>query len=370
MRARPGGLAGRRPPPRAAVATRTRASRRAPSPRRPAARPGCAARRPPAGRATAAEQPPCRGSSARPSPRLSLRQSRCPNVGRSPAFRPSGPCPPTSPPTGSVPRRLAYPRSILPRPPGVASRRRSETPSVRVAGGGFPGRPGKTPLLTRTDAVTPPNPSVRVTGGVIPGQPGMESVSAVPRNQAVSGSAHDADALVATLFTQEAHRLVALARFFTDDRTAAEDLVQEAFIRLGAHPPTGSATHDRAAAVPALDRHQPRPRPQPARAGLACGTGRRPQPDAPSAEEHAAEQARAVARWSTALRRAAPPPARLPRTALLPRPAGRARSRRPWACPANSVKTHLQRGLDGPRPRTWRSTRWTAAWSTRLRRGR
>jgi len=48
----------------------------------------------------------------------------------------------------------------------------------------------------------------------------------------VSGSAQDADALVATLFTQEADRLVALARFFTDDRTAAEDLVQEAFIRL------------------------------------------------------------------------------------------------------------------------------------------
>ncbi len=60
----------------------------------------------------------------------------------------------------------------------------------------------------------------------------MESVSAVPRSQVTSGSAHDADALVATLFEQEAHRLVALARFFTDDRTAAEDLVQEAFIRL------------------------------------------------------------------------------------------------------------------------------------------
>jgi RNA polymerase sigma-70 factor (sigma-E family) len=60
----------------------------------------------------------------------------------------------------------------------------------------------------------------------------MESVSAVPRNQVTSGSAHDADALVVTLFEQEAHRLVALARFFTDDRTAAEDLVQEAFIRL------------------------------------------------------------------------------------------------------------------------------------------
>jgi RNA polymerase sigma-70 factor (sigma-E family) len=47
-----------------------------------------------------------------------------------------------------------------------------------------------------------------------------------------SKSAYDVDALVATLFKQEARRLVALAGFFTDDRTAAEDLVQEAFIRL------------------------------------------------------------------------------------------------------------------------------------------
>ena len=38
--------------------------------------------------------------------------------------------------------------------------------------------------------------------------------------------------LVAHLFTTEADRLVSLARFFVDDRTAAEDLVQEAFIRL------------------------------------------------------------------------------------------------------------------------------------------
>lgn len=39
-------------------------------------------------------------------------------------------------------------------------------------------------------------------------------------------------ALVARLFTAEADRLVSLARFFVDDQTAAEDLVQEAFIRL------------------------------------------------------------------------------------------------------------------------------------------
>lgn len=42
----------------------------------------------------------------------------------------------------------------------------------------------------------------------------------------------DADALVAELFTSEGASLVRLARLFVDDRNAAEDLVQEAFIRL------------------------------------------------------------------------------------------------------------------------------------------
>jgi RNA polymerase sigma-70 factor (sigma-E family) len=42
----------------------------------------------------------------------------------------------------------------------------------------------------------------------------------------------DADTLVVKLFETEAARLVQLARWFVDDRTAAEDLVQEAFIRL------------------------------------------------------------------------------------------------------------------------------------------
>jgi RNA polymerase sigma-70 factor (sigma-E family) len=40
------------------------------------------------------------------------------------------------------------------------------------------------------------------------------------------------DTLVVALFRAEAARLVQLARWFVDDRTAAEDLVQEAFIRL------------------------------------------------------------------------------------------------------------------------------------------
>ncbi len=42
----------------------------------------------------------------------------------------------------------------------------------------------------------------------------------------------DADALVVRLFQEEGQSLVRLARLFVDDRNAAEDLVQEAFIRL------------------------------------------------------------------------------------------------------------------------------------------
>jgi RNA polymerase sigma-70 factor (ECF subfamily) len=41
----------------------------------------------------------------------------------------------------------------------------------------------------------------------------------------------DVDRLVATTFEHEARSLVRLARLFVDDRNAAEDLVQEAFIR-------------------------------------------------------------------------------------------------------------------------------------------
>jgi RNA polymerase sigma-70 factor (sigma-E family) len=42
----------------------------------------------------------------------------------------------------------------------------------------------------------------------------------------------DRDTLVVRLFQQEGAALVRMARLFTDDRNAAEDLVQEAFIRL------------------------------------------------------------------------------------------------------------------------------------------
>lgn len=54
-------------------------------------------------------------------------------------------------------------------------------------------------------------------------RPATESDRAIPI---------DVDRLVVRLFEQEGQSLVRLARLFVDDRNAAEDLVQEAFIRL------------------------------------------------------------------------------------------------------------------------------------------
>ena len=51
-----------------------------------------------------------------------------------------------------------------------------------------------------------------------------------PVDAVVDGVA--ADALVVALFAEHGRSLVRLARLFVDDRNAAEDLVQEAFIRL------------------------------------------------------------------------------------------------------------------------------------------
>jgi RNA polymerase sigma-70 factor (sigma-E family) len=61
---------------------------------------------------------------------------------------------------------------------------------------------------------------------------------ALPAADAVGTSSIDADALVARMFDQQGRSLVRLARVFCDDRNAAEDLVQEAFIRL--HRSAGS----------------------------------------------------------------------------------------------------------------------------------
>ena len=105
------------------------------------------------------------------------------------------------------------------------------------------------------------------------------------------GSAQGVDPLVVTLFTSEAARLVQLARFFVDDRTAAEDLVQEAFIRLARsthriHDEARAAAYLRSIVINLARDHN--------RRGLVSLRHRPPaQPDEPSAEETvAAAQAR------------------------------------------------------------------------------
>jgi RNA polymerase sigma-70 factor (sigma-E family) len=63
-------------------------------------------------------------------------------------------------------------------------------------------------------------------------QPDLFADTTSDRTAVPAGAALDADTLVRTLYTREGAALVRLARLFTDDRNAAEDLVQEAFIRL------------------------------------------------------------------------------------------------------------------------------------------
>ena len=96
----------------------------------------------------------------------------------------------------------------------------------------------------------------------------------------------DVDTLVSTLFVAEGARLVSLARFFVEDRTAAEDLVQEAFIRLSrsAHrirDPERAAAYLRSIVINLARDHN--------RRGLVSLRHRPPAvPDEPSAEETAA----------------------------------------------------------------------------------
>ena len=101
---------------------------------------------------------------------------------------------------------------------------------------------------------------------------------------------HDVPGLdIVELFASEAASLTRLARFYLDDRTAAEDLVQEAFIRLsrasgrirrGGNP----AAYLRSIVINLARDHN--------RRGLVSLRHRPPaRPDAPSAEEDATSRA-------------------------------------------------------------------------------
>jgi RNA polymerase sigma-70 factor (sigma-E family) len=78
------------------------------------------------------------------------------------------------------------------------------------------------------------------------GRPSVVSMAAIHLATAGDGAAlvgavrveaaeTDVDTLVRTLYLEHAASLVRMARLFVDDRNAAEDLVQEAFIRLARH---------------------------------------------------------------------------------------------------------------------------------------
>jgi RNA polymerase sigma-70 factor (sigma-E family) len=169
----------------------------------------------------------------------------------------------------------------------------------------------------------------------------MEAVGALQEDGVAAVPGVAADDLVVVLFRDEAARLVSLARFFVDDRTAAEDLVQEAFIRLS-RSASRIRDHDRAAAylrsiVINLARDHNR-------RGLVSLRHRPPaQPDEPSAEETAAaaQSRQEVVEAVRALPRRQRDCVALRYYLELPVE----EIARTLGLSPNSVKTHLRRGL-------------------------
>ncbi len=155
------------------------------------------------------------------------------------------------------------------------------------------------------------------------------------------GRTIDVDALVVSLFHAEGRRLVSLARFFVDDRTAAEDLVQEAFIRLAR---SGHRIHDEARAAAYLRSIVINLARDHNRRGLVSLRHRPPaHPAEPSAEERATHQEgrlvviRALRSLPTRQRDCVA--LRYYLDLSIPDIAAS------LGLSANSVKTHLQRGL-------------------------
>ncbi len=153
----------------------------------------------------------------------------------------------------------------------------------------------------------------------------------------------DAGALdVAVLFDLEAGSLTRLARFYVDDKTAAEDLVQEAFIRFARsagriRDRTKAAAYLRSIVVNLARDHN--------RRGLVSWRHRPPaQPDAPSAAERAEERAERSAVIDAL--RALPRRQRDCVTLRYYYDMPVAEIAATLGLSTNTVKTHLQRGLD------------------------
>ncbi len=75
---------------------------------------------------------------------------------------------------------------------------------------------------------------VRIHGALVAwcNVPAVFAVEVAPSHRATKSVAIDTDAFIVTMFRDHGVHLLRLARLFVDDLTAAEDLVQEAFIRL------------------------------------------------------------------------------------------------------------------------------------------
>ena len=165
----------------------------------------------------------------------------------------------------------------------------------------------------------------------------MEVMSSVLARSS-DDSVLDAEALVTALFNTEAVRLVHLARFFVDDRTAAEDLVQEGFIRLArsAHriqDPSRAAAYLRSIVINLARDHN--------RRGLVSLRHRPPADvDERSAEDHATR--REDQRQVIAALRSLP---RRQRDCVALRYYLELPIAETLGLSPNSVKTHLQRGL-------------------------
>lgn len=170
----------------------------------------------------------------------------------------------------------------------------------------------------------------------------METLGVVPEEATADQEGVDrVDTLVVTLFRTEAARLTSLARLFVDDRTAAEDLVQEGFIRLarGAHrirDEERAAAYLRSIVINLARDHN--------RRGLVSFRHRPPAAgDVPSAEEFAAESEdrREVVEALRALPRRQRDCVALRYYLDLSIP----QIAETLGVSTNSVKTHLQRGL-------------------------